>query len=197
MSPRYLALIVLVMVGVLILQGCASTPKAISRAELEAYAAEHGMDAPVGDGVTVGEALDLDMQRHIQAIEMFEIMNATEAYVVEQSMSPLKYPTVSVKYTGEPTKDIFNDSPLIMEYLEMRRVENDTIFYSNDLAAMTITLERLEEGMPYEYRELSSTVPYGYCLDFIVENLGKPSEDPEGFVLLKIVCSQDDLGIQY
>ena len=84
-----------------------------------------------------------------------------------------------------------------MEYLEMRRIEDDTIVYSNDLASMTITLERLEEGTPYDYRELSSTVPYGYCLDFIVENLGKPSEDPEGYVLLKIVCSQDDLGMQF
>ena len=195
MSPRYLLLIVLLMLGVLILQGCAT--KAISRAELEAYAEAHGMEAPMGDGITVGEALDLDMQRHIQAIEMHEMLNSEKSYVVEQSMSPLRYPTVSVIYTGEPTKHIFDDSPLIMEYLAMRRIEDDTIVYSNDLAAMTITLERLEEGAPYEYRELSSTVPYGYCLDFIIENLGKPSNNPKGFVLLKIVCSQDDLGMQF
>ena len=184
-----------ILLAILVMQGCAT--KAISRAELEAYAEAHGMDAPIGDGVTVGEALDLDMQRHIQAIEMHEILNSEKAYVVEQSMSPLRYPTVSVKYTGEPPKDIFNNSPLIMEYLAMRRIDDDTIVYSNDLAAMTITLERLEEGAPYEYRELSSTVPYGYCLDFIIENLGKPSKKPKGFVLLKIVCSQDDLGIQF
>jgi hypothetical protein len=84
-----------------------------------------------------------------------------------------------------------------MEYLDMRRIEDDTVIYSNDLTAMTITLERLEKGTPYEYRELSSTVPYGYCLDFIIENLGKPSKTLKGFVLLKIVCSQDDLGMQF
>lgn len=195
MSPRYLLLIVILMVGVLILQGCAT--KAISRAELEAYAEAHGMEAPIGDGITVGEALDLDMQRHIQAIEMHEMLSSEKSYVVQQSMSPLRYPTVSVIYTGQPTKHIFDDSPLIMEYLAMRRIEDDTVIYSNDLTAMTITLERLEEGAPYEYRELSSTVPYGYCLDFIIENLGKPSKSPRGFVLLKIVCSQDDLGMQF
>jgi len=183
------------MLAVLILQGCAT--KAISRAELEAYADAHGRDAPVGDGVTVGEALDLDMQRHMQAIEMHEILTAEKAYVVRQSISPLKYPTVAVRYTGVPPDGIFNNSPLIMEYLEMRRIEGDTVVYANDLAAMTITLERLEEGAPYDYRELSSTVPYGYCLDFIIANLGKPSEEPEGYVLLKIVCSQDDLGMQF
>jgi len=183
------------MIAGLILQGCAT--KAISRAELEAYADAHGMEAPFGDGITVGEALDLDMQRHIQAIEMYEILTSEKAYVVEQSISPLRYPTVSVRYTGEPTKNIFDDSPLIMEYLARRRIEDDTVVYSNDLAAMTITLERLEDGAPYEYRELSATVPYGYCLDFIIENLGKPSRTQKGFVLLKIVCSQDDLGLQF
>ena len=187
----------LILVAILVMQGCASQPKAISRDELIAYANAHGMEAPMGDGITVGEALDLDMQRHIQAIEMHEILTAEEAYVVEQSMSPLRYPTVSVKYTGQAPEGIFDNSPMIMEYLEMRRIEDDTIVYSNDLASMTITLERLEEGTPYDYRELSSTVPYGYCLDFIVENLGKPSEDPEGYVLLKIVCSQDDLVMQF
>lgn len=196
MSPRYLILIVLVMVCLFIIQGCA-TSKSPTRAELEAYAEAHGVDAPVGDGVTVGEALDLDMQRHIQAIEMHEMLTSEEAYVVQQSMSPLRYPTVSVRYTGVPPDGIFDNSPMIMEYLEMRRIEGDTVVYVNDLAAMTITLERLEEGTPYEYRELSSTVPYGYCLDFIMENLGKPSDELDGFVLLKIVCSQDDLGMEF
>lgn len=197
MSPRYILLVFLVAVALLVIQGCASTPKTVTRADLIAYANTHGMEAPIGDGITVGEALDLDMQRSIQAIEMYEMLSAEEPYMVEQAMSPLKYPTVSVRYTGEAPAGIFDNSPLIMEYLAFRRIEGDTIYYSNDLAAMTITLERLEDGAPYEYRELSSTVPYGYCLDFIVENLGKPSDDPEGFVLLKIVCSQDALGIQY
>lgn len=180
------------------MQGCASSPKVYTREELEEYAIGHGVDAPLGeDGVTVGEALELDMQREIQAFEMYQQLAGEAAYTETPSLSALKYPTVSVKYTGEPPVGIFDDSPLIMKYLAMRRIEGDTVVYSNDLAAMTITLERFVDGEPYEYRELSSTVPYGYCLDFIIENLGKESEEPEGYILRKIVCSQDDLGIEF
>jgi len=192
MSIRFLILI-----GVMVLTGCQSA-KVYTRADLEAYGEAYGVDAPVGaDGLTVNEALELDEQRHRQAVEMFYLLDAEEAYIETPSISPLRYPTVSVKYTGTPPTDVFEGSKLIQEYRELRRMEGDTIVYSADLASMTITLEKLMKGEPYEYRELSSTVPYGYCLDFIEENLGKESDTLDDFILIKIECNQDDLGIQF
>lgn len=187
----------LILIGIMVLTGCQSA-KTYTRADLEAYGEAYGVEAPVGaDGLTVDEALELDEQRHQQAMEMFNLLDAEEAYIETPSISPLRYPTVSVKYTGTPPTDVFADSKLIQEYRELRRIEGDTIVYSADLASMTITLEKLMEGEPFEYRELSSTVPYGYCLDFIEENLGKESDTLEDFVLIKIECNQDDLGIQF
>lgn len=177
--------------------GCAS-PRTLTRAELEEVAIGEGVDAPIGvDGITVGEALDLDQQRHRQAILMFRQLAHESAYSVEPSLSPLRYPTVTVKYEGDPPEGIFDNEPMIQQYRALRRIEEDTVIYSADLTSMTLTLERLVDGEPYEYRELTSTVPYGYCLDFIEENLGEASKEPEGYILRKIVCSQDDLGIQF
>lgn len=176
--------------------GCAS--KSYTRAELEEMAIGDNVDAPLGpNGITVGEALELDQQRHDQAVEMFQQLAHEEAYSLSPSISPLRYPTVTVKYDGTPPKGIFDNEPMIQQYRELRRVEEDTVIYTADLASMTLTLERFVDGEPYEYRELSSTVPYGYCLDFIEENLGEESKAPKGYILRKIRCSQDDLGIQF
>ena len=180
---------------VIVSSGCATN---LTRAELEEIAIGQGVDAPYGpDGLTVGDALELDIQRHLQAEEMYMTLQAEEAYVITPSISPLRYPTVSVKYDNKPPKGIFDNEPLIQQYRALRRIEDDTVIYSADLASMTLTLERFVKGEPYEYREISSTVPYGYCLDFIEENLGKKSKVPRGYILRKIVCSQDDLGIQF
>lgn len=192
MNIRFLILVLAV-----VMTGCQSA-KTYTRADLEAYGAVHGVDAPVGaDGLTVAEALDLDEQRRRQAVEMYYLLQAEEAYDETPSISPLRYPTVTVKYTGTPPEDIFADSERVQEYRKLRRLEGDTVVYSADLASMIITLEKLNNGEPYEYRELSSTVPYGYCLDFIEENLGKESDTLKDFVLIKIECNQDDLGIQF
>jgi len=156
---------------------------------------EYDPDAELADGLTVSEAIDMDRQRHRQAIEMFAILQATETFVVTPSVSPLKHPTVIVKYVGIPAEGIFDDVEIIQKYRKSL-IDGDTVIYYSDLSAMTLALERMVNGEPYEYREISSTVPYGYCLDFIEENLGKPTEDPKGFIIRKIECNQDDLGLE-
>lgn len=187
---------VCIILAILFIQGCSA--KVWTRDELEAIALGQGVDTIIGsDGITVGEALDLDTQRHIQAVDMYYLLQAEESYSVVPSISLLRYPTVTVKYDGKPPKGIFDDEPLIQQYRALRRMEGDTVVYSADLASMTLTLERFVNGEPYEYREISSTVPYGYCLDFIEENLGQKTTVPRGYILRKIVCSQDDLGLQY
>lgn len=163
-----------------------------SREELQTYHPE----THYGSGLTVGEALALDQQRHRQAVEMFNILEQEGRMTVTPSISPLRYPTVTANYSGIDPKGMFDEIKIISDYRK-RRLEGDTIVYSTDLASMTLVLEKLVKDEPYEYREVSSTVPYGYCLDFIEENLGKTSEEPKGFTIRKVTCSQDDLGIQF
>ena len=179
---------ILILLSVL-LMGCQTS--GLTRDDLH----EYSPDAEIADGLTVGEAVEMDQQRHRQAIEVFAILRATETFMVTPSVSPLKHPTVVVKYVGKPVKGIFDDVESIQKYRKSM-IDGNTVIYYSDLSAMTLALERMVNGEPYEYREISSTVPYGYCLDFIEENLGKETKEPEGFIIRKIECNQDDLGLE-
>ena len=106
----------------------------------------------------------------------------------------LKRPTVAVKYTGRPPKGLFLDFDEQIAAYQDSYVVNKTVVYNTDLAKMTMILERQKDGEPYDYREVTTTVPYGLCLDFITENLGKESK---GYIMRKVECTQDGLGTDY
>lgn len=58
-----------------------------------------------------------------------------------------------------------------------------TVVYDTDLGQMTLTLGR--NGV---YKDVVHTVPYGLCLDYIEENLGKSSG---GWRLVAIRCEKN------
>ena len=186
----------LLIIAVLMVSACQTAPK-YSREDLQRIADEYGDNTVVGNGLTVREVLDMDMQRRIQAEEMFEILSSEETFEVTPSISPLRYPTVSMIYTGQPPGEILDSNEELRVFREDRKIIDDLIIYDSDMALMTMVLEKKNEDESYEYHELESSVPYGLCLDFIAENLGEESDTLDGFILVKIVCSQDDLGIEY
>ena len=151
-------------------------------------------DAPVGpDGLSVQDKRDLELLRQELALDMTTRLG--EAQEVEiRGGHPIKRPTVAIKYTGRPPKGVFDDMDQQLAAYQSSYTDGKTIVYNTDLAKMTMILERQEDGQPYDYREVTTTVPYGYCLDFIRENLGKESK---GYIMRKVECTQDGLGTDY
>ena len=119
--------------------------------------------------------------------------------VVEENIEhPTRRPTVTVKYAGKPPKGFLTMDEQLSIYGHSR-IEGDVVVYETDLAKMTMTLEKPrgyngESG--YAYREMHQIVPYGFCLDFINENLGK-KDSKSGFILRKVECNQNGLGDTY
>jgi len=172
---------------IMTLTGCKFAPK--KSEPLGEYA-----DPPIGpDGITIEERLAMEKQRHQQALAMTKLLAATPDREVITHPSALKHPTLIVKYTGKPPTGFLDETELAGIY-RSSYMEGKTVVYDTDLAQMTMILERQVDNEPYDYRELTSTVPYGYCLDFIEENLGKASTEPKGYILRKVECSQDKLG---
>ena len=117
---------------------------------------------------------------------------------VEQAVNkPWQRPTVKVQYQGRPPKGIFDNLEQQLLAYHHSYMDGDTIVYNTDLSQMKLYLERprnAEAGVKYEYQELTTTVPYGMCLDFIEENLGKADD---GFILRRIECTQEGLGLDF
>ena len=63
--------------------------------------------------------------------------------------------------------------------------------YETDLGMMSMRFEHPTE----KTRNETANVPYGFCLDFIDQNLGKQNE--EGWHLTRITCTQSGLGKDY
>lgn len=156
------------------------------------------VDAPTEiDGMRIQDYQDLERQRARYALQMHAelgVLSVDPDVHVEVVKNPLKHPTISVKYSGKPPKGIFQDMNQQLDAYRASRLEGNTIIYDTDLAKMTMIMERFEGGNPYDYRELTAVVPYGYCLDFIDENLGK---EKDNYILRKVVCSQNGLGSDY
>lgn len=87
--------------------------------------------------------------------------------------------TVYKEYTGNPDD---KQSTYNFKMIEQRYWGNN-IVYGTDLGNMVLTLNRGSV-----YKEVSRSIPYGMCLDFINENLGKSSG---GWRLVAIKCEQD------
>jgi hypothetical protein len=87
--------------------------------------------------------------------------------------------TVYQEYKGTPGD---NQSTYNFKMIENREWGNN-IIYGTDLGNMTMTLNRGRV-----YKDVVRNVPYGMCLDFINENMGKTSG---GWRLVAIKCEQD------
>ena len=148
-------------------------------------------DPPVGpDGtvITNNDRYAKDMQR------LLGIAASDPDIVIEEHVrNPAKRPTVKVKYSGEPPRGLLQNIDELSAYRHSH-IEGDTVVYDSDLGQMTMILERHVKGKPYDYRELTAVVPYGYCLDFIEENMGKHRND---YILRSVKCDQDNLGHDY
>lgn len=152
------------------------------------------VDAPTGpDGLSMQDKRDLDLLRQELALQMTKELGEAKEIDIRGGHL-LKRPTVAVKYTGRPPKGLFLDFDEQIAAYQDSYVVNKTVVYNTDLAKMTMILERQKDGEPYDYREVTTTVPYGLCLDFITENLGKESK---GYIMRKVECTQDGLGTDY
>jgi hypothetical protein len=121
--------------------------------------------------------------------------NDTDLITVEAVENPFQRPTVTVQYLGKPPTGVFDNLKQQVDVYNKSYMDGDTIVYNTDLAKMTLVMERpVKAGQNYEYKEMDTTVPYGMCLDFIEENLGKESD---GFILRRVECNQEALGIDY
>lgn len=182
--------ILIPLLAVLVLAGCQSTPTR----DRDDTAWGDVTDKPAGpDGLRVEDLEALDAQRQRAALSVTNMLAARDTFEVMTHPSPLKRPTVRVKYEGKPPEGIMDGHQQLALY-RASYVEDDTIVYKTDLAQMELIMERRVDDKPYDYRELSKTVPYGYCLDFIDENLGETSGD---YKLISVTCTQDGLGVDF
>lgn len=180
-----------ILLALAVLAGCQSTPH---KEEDPSTIWGVKVDAPAGpDGLTVQDKRDLDLLRQELALNMSARLG--EAQEIEiRDHHPVRRPTVAVKYTGRPPKGLFLDMDEQLAAYQSSYMVGDTIVYNTDLAKMTMIMERQKDGEPYDFREVTTTVPYGLCLDFIQENLGKESK---GYIMRRVECTQDGLGFDY
>ena len=152
-------------------------------------------EAPTGpDGLSIQDKRDLDKLRTEMALRMTKELNQQQEIEIRGKHHPLRRPTITVKYTGKPPQGVFKDMDEQLAAYQSSYITGDTVVYDTDLAKMTMIMERRKDGEAYDYRELTSTVPYGLCLDFITENLGKESK---GYIMRKIECTQEGLGVDF
>ena len=102
--------------------------------------------------------------------------------------------TYRCKYDGKPPKGVFNAGEVKNLYRFSKYEVNElgvTVVYETDLGMMSMRFEHATKKTRYE----TATVPYGFCLDYIDQNLGKQNEG--GWHLTKIECTQSGLGKDY
>ena len=152
------------------------------------------VDAPAGpDGLTMQDRVDLDLLRQELALDFTERLKERRALEIRET-HPIQRPTVAVKYLGNPPEGLDLTVAERTGIYQNSYVKDDVIYYETDLAKMTLILERSKDGNPYDYREVTTTVPYGMCLDYITENLGGESK---GYKIVSIECDQSELGMNY
>ncbi len=152
------------------------------------------VDAPRGpDGLSMQDRRDLDLLRQELALDFTKRLAETKPLEIRQR-HPIQRPSVAVKYLGNPPEGLELTMAEQMAIYQDSRIKGKTIIYDTDLAKMTLILERSRHGEPYDYREVTTTVPYGMCLDYITENLG---EESKGYKIVKIECDQSELGLNY